>query len=466
MTKTKTLKHKEMGRENLAVPVSLLLLLISLISACTSITTRYYPPPYQGFKPEKKSFSAGVYFQPILSGVNFNATSCYGEGKFFHVPCGAITMAKTIGVFNWLFSRVELIDFPYVSQRIEQIKQRNLDMLLEVSLTKHNHLYSKPVFFLQNYHAEYEIKATLYDSEGKRIWEGIGSYITGEIAYNQLFPQEKDLINMSNQSAMAIDESLSQIIFDMSSAVDSYALPRKIGEKHESAEQPKKYEAKEELSSSDKKKVPEIEILGAGTGFVISKNLVATAAHILEGAANIVVYKEDLQNPYIDCKVLAVDTANDIAILLLVNHEFSTNEVLAIDENVGIGEEVYTIGYPLVDVLGSKPGYSKGNISSTFGIKDDPRFLRITVPIQLGNSGGPLLNNNGFVVGMVLGKLNEISLLQVYGSLPENVNFAIKSGYISLLAKSTGKWRTSTKAIEPKSIDDVVNSVVMILAIK
>jgi S1-C subfamily serine protease len=436
-----------------------LVLITCLIFICScSISTQYQIPPYQGIKPvDKIPLSIGLYFHSGIPGTLLKKTVCYSEGELFYVPCGQITVSKSIQAFNLIFERVELIDALGISERIEQIKQKKLDLLVDLTLIQHDQLGFR--IFQPKFYAKYEIKVILFNSEGKIIGEESGDYITQETSYKST---KDGLLKMSAQVSMAVDGCLSKILSKLETApvmTNFYMSKRKeTKEREESIRKEQPQESPQSKIAESKKEI------STGTGFPIAKDLVVTAAHVVDGATNIVIYKEIFSKP-VDCKVLTVDVANDIAILL-VNYEFSDEEILAINEHVDIGTEVYTAGYPLVGLLGYKPRYSKGDISAKFGIGDDPRFLQITVPIQPGNSGGPLLNKDGFVIGMVSHKLNEIATIKASGSIPQNVNFAIKSGYISILAESTNRWRRSSKISKPKSFDDVMNSVVIVSVTK
>jgi hypothetical protein len=98
------------------------------------------------------------------------------------------------------------------------------------------------------------------------------------------------------------------------------------------------------------------------------------------------------------------------------------------DNRYSIGADVSTIGYPLGNVLGTSIRYTKGSISSTTGIQDDPKQLQISAQIQPGNSGGPLFDGNGVVIGVIQQTLNPFKMAQqTGGQLPQNVNFAIKN---------------------------------------
>src|SRR5208283_1652516 len=102
---------------------------------------------------------------------------------------------------------------------------------------------------------------------------------------------------------------------------------------------------------------------------------------------------------------------------------------LDFDQTVAMGDPVFTIGFPNTDVQGTEPKYTDGKISSLSGMEDDPSQYQITVPIQPGNSGGALVAGNGAVVGVVRAKLNDLAVLVVSGSVPQNVNYAVKVKY-------------------------------------
>ncbi|MFZ2541390.1 MAG: trypsin-like peptidase domain-containing protein [Gallionella sp.] len=91
---------------------------------------------------------------------------------------------------------------------------------------------------------------------------------------------------------------------------------------------------------------------------------------------------------------------------------------------------VFTLGYPLGDLLGGPPKYSGGSVTSLFGIKEDPRTLQIDNPVQPGNSGAPLFDTEGRIIGIVVSTLNAKFIFEEVGAIPQNVNFAIKIEYL------------------------------------
>ena len=93
--------------------------------------------------------------------------------------------------------------------------------------------------------------------------------------------------------------------------------------------------------------------------------------------------------------------------------------------------------------MGVKPKLTDGIVSGEFGIGDNAHECQITVSVQSGNSGSPLLNMNGEVVGIVSGKLNAIRVLARKGDLPQNVNYAVKVQYLKALLESVKEKHSS-----------------------
>ena len=94
------------------------------------------------------------------------------------------------------------------------------------------------------------------------------------------------------------------------------------------------------------------------------------------------------------------------------------------------GSRVFTLGFPNIHLQGTEVKYTEGTISSLSGVANNPRHFQISTPVQSGNSGGPLVNEKGQVVGIVVAKLDEEATYEITGDLPENVNYAVKSSFI------------------------------------
>jgi S1-C subfamily serine protease len=174
-------------------------------------------------------------------------------------------------------------------------------------------------------------------------------------------------------------------------------------------------------------KLPESEDLQAnGSGFFITVDgYLVTNFHVVKGANKVKVKTGSGVYP---AQIVLTDPTNDLA-LLKVSGQFKPLSIS--QDDAQLGESVFTIGFPDIILQGLQPKYTDGRISSLAGIKDDPKDYQISVPVQPGNSGGPLVDMNGNVVGIVEAKLDFAAALDVSGDLPQNVNYAIKGKIIS-----------------------------------
>ena len=129
-------------------------------------------------------------------------------------------------------------------------------------------------------------------------------------------------------------------------------------------------------------------------------------------------------SPENTASLVAQDATNDLA-LLKASTPFAQAASLRID-TPRLGESVTVYGFPLTGVLASSGNMTVGNVSALSGIHDDSRDVQITAAVQPGNSGGPLFDSSGLVVGIVQSKLDAIRAASVTGDIPQNVNFAIK----------------------------------------
>jgi len=161
-----------------------------------------------------------------------------------------------------------------------------------------------------------------------------------------------------------------------------------------------------------------------GSGFFVTKDgYLVTNHHVVKDAHKIEVNYHGLVYP---AKVVVEDETNDLAVLKVQGDHF---EPLAISrkESVDLGQEVFTIGFPNIQMQGIEPKYTDGKISSLKGMQDDPSEYQISVPVQPGNSGGPLCDSRGEVVGIVVARMNDMAMLEISGVVPQNVNYAVKA---------------------------------------
>jgi S1-C subfamily serine protease len=142
--------------------------------------------------------------------------------------------------------------------------------------------------------------------------------------------------------------------------------------------------------------------------------------------------------------VSAIDSDNDLA-LLLPRSGTSGMATFRRGREVRAGDSVVAVGFPLQGLLASSENVTTGTVSAVAGIRDDPRYLQITAPIQPGNSGGPLFDMSGNVVGVVVAKLDAVMVAEAIGDIPQNVNFAIKDSVArSFLAAKGIEYKTAS----------------------
>jgi S1-C subfamily serine protease len=202
-----------------------------------------------------------------------------------------------------------------------------------------------------------------------------------------------------------------------------------------------------------------------GTAFFITDDgCLLTCAHVLADAVRIEVAIGDKR---LRARLVGSDTANDVGVLK-VTGEFKALP-LAASRGVKLGDSIFTIGFPNADIQGIEPKLTRGEINSLAGLKDDPRHFQISAPVQPGNSGGPLVDLSGNVVGLVAARLGDIAALELTGSLPQNVNYALKSSFITAFLETmpevTAKLKPPRPATErPLSqvADEVKPSVVLV----
>ena len=89
-------------------------------------------------------------------------------------------------------------------------------------------------------------------------------------------------------------------------------------------------------------------------------------------------------------------------------------------------------------ILADSLNVTRGNVSSLLGLMNDPRYLQISAPVQPGNSGGPLVDLAGRVVGVVTAKLNAVAIADATGDIPQSINFAIRPDTVTTFLDKNG----------------------------
>lgn len=173
-------------------------------------------------------------------------------------------------------------------------------------------------------------------------------------------------------------------------------------------------------------------IKGTGSGFIVSGNVIATNFHVVDGASKITVTltSEGIPEEY-NARVLSVDKTNDLALVTIKDEKFKPLKSVPyrIANNASdVGTSVFTMGFPMTDILGEEMKITDGIISAKTGFKGRATEYQISAPIQPGNSGGALFDKNGNLIGITNAGLKDESV--------ENVNYAIKTNYLLNLIDS------------------------------
>jgi S1-C subfamily serine protease len=213
---------------------------------------------------------------------------------------------------------------------------------------------------------------------------------------------------------------------------------------------------KETPSSSSNNSTSPDSPTATGTGFFITDDgYLISNYHVVKDAAKVRLLTGA---GIIDATVVKVDAANDLA-LLKAKGRFAPLPV-ASSRTAHLGNSVATVGFPNIGLQGFAPKLAKGEIASLSGAADDARYFQISVPVQPGNSGGALVDEHGNVVGVVSAKLDALVALAASGSLPENVNYAVKSSFLLSFLESVPAVSATLK--EPvtaeRKFEDVVKS--------
>jgi S1-C subfamily serine protease/antitoxin component YwqK of YwqJK toxin-antitoxin module len=207
--------------------------------------------------------------------------------------------------------------------------------------------------------------------------------------------------------------------------IGEYILENIIVKEFMSAEELQKKGPKNISSSSSEWK-------GNGSGFFINeKGYIATNYHVVKEASAIQVeyFQKGIKNTF-SAKIIVTDKQNDLAIIQINDQKFkSLSSIPYVFSSTikDVGTEVFALGYPMANVMGDEIKFTDGKISSKTGIEGDITVYQISVPIQPGNSGGPLFDNKGNLVGITSSALNK----EYFNS--ENVNYAIKTTYLKNL---------------------------------
>jgi serine protease Do len=177
----------------------------------------------------------------------------------------------------------------------------------------------------------------------------------------------------------------------------------------------------------------------SGTAFFVAPHFLVTNNHVVEDCGG----KIEVRYPdhvWQTATVEGRDKTNDLALL---HTDMESLSVASFRLQSRVGEPVAAYGFPYAGLLSSSGNFTIGNISALSGMNDDSRFIQISAQVQPGNSGGPLFDLSGSVIGVISSQLNSLKMMQEGGDFPQNVNFAIQAPIVVKFL--------SAKGVNPKS---------------
>ena len=196
-------------------------------------------------------------------------------------------------------------------------------------------------------------------------------------------------------------------------------------------------------------------VLSSGTAFIVHPDgRLLTAHHVIDGATAVSVSCNG--EPAVPATVTSSSVATDLAILE-ASGDLGTDSFIRLSPQrvPSLGDTVFTIGYPTPDLLGTDPKYTNGTVSALSRLRGDASFLQISVPIQPGNSGGALVNDDGDVIGVVVATAAAPAFIRATDSIPQNINWAVKSAFASVLFEPPPADRTPTADADTAVIERV-----------
>jgi len=190
-----------------------------------------------------------------------------------------------------------------------------------------------------------------------------------------------------------------------------------------------------------------------GTGFFISNNgHIVTNQHVVNNCKKITIYRDGKS---IAINLVVEDIRNDIA--LLKSDDVQNFAYIRDGRGIRQGNQIIAYGYPLSGILSSSAKVTTGMVNALSGLGDDFRYMQISAPVQPGNSGGPLLDEGGNVVGIVTAKINAAEILETTGDIPQNINFALKLSVLKDLLDANDINYETRVSSESRNTADIVD---------
>ena len=203
-------------------------------------------------------------------------------------------------------------------------------------------------------------------------------------------------------------------------------------------------------------KAKEKKVSSVGTGFFVSdKGHIVTNAHVVKDSSNIkFMYKDE----EIEAKLIASDNQLDLALLKAkIKNKY---HIKFSNKSPQKAQNILVAGYPFGEKFSTSVKVTKGIISSLTGLGNNFSNIQIDAALQSGNSGGPILDDLGNVVGVAVSKLDAKYMFEEFGIIPENTNFGIKSSVVRsvLDSNSVDSPSANRSSISKSQLGEMISS--------
>jgi S1-C subfamily serine protease len=208
-------------------------------------------------------------------------------------------------------------------------------------------------------------------------------------------------------------------------------------------------------SPGPKETIPAIpkETRRSGTGFFVSsEGHLITNHHVIDGC--VAIKAADSSGATVSARVVQASKSDDLA-LLKADIKPGSTAVFRDSNRLVQGETVIAYGYPLSGILDSSGNVSTGLITALSGSGQNVRQMQISAAVQPGNSGGPLVDSRGAVIGVVVSKLNAFLVAKLTDDIPQNINFAIKAPGVTALLEASGVDYKTTRSTQELPVTEI-----------
>jgi S1-C subfamily serine protease len=236
--------------------------------------------------------------------------------------------------------------------------------------------------------------------------------------------------------------------------VNSYCLAKNDAIRRIKNQSTKSGDDRNEAVEASTKPKPETGVLAgakaSGSGFFVgSEGYLITNEHVIRDAKSVKIV---MNGALVEAETVKVSKVADLALLKVAQ---KVNGLSILEPEAKTGSDVFAIGYPQPGIQGKDVKVTKGIISGAKGLGDDEAKFQIDAAVQPGNSGGPLCDASGNLVGVVVAGLDQIAVAQMTGTLPQNVNYAIKASEVTALLRSKS---ISFKAVNAPAAESAVDA--------